>query len=479
MPEQNWSRETSRRTVLKTTAASIAGLSGVGSSLVSPGRSAEGSDPQPVTDPEPAPAPDLYIGPDLQEFNWLVLLGNERDSMADALTGYVEEATVDRGQKRAARESLKDIWADVEIKSQTKPWHVIQKQQEKRKHKRNKNRKQARKHRKHERETKRPEKEGKTTLYTLKSGRSNVKRALKDAESKVRESKGIRTTSVGEEDAAALSELSDVIGSGMIADDMMEEKKFKPMWNPDSSHYQMTRAAVKNLEYFGPQPSADQIGEWSKWPDRPSEHDEINYNLVVPDWFPIGVFPEDGAKAYAHAFNPHYSALDYITGSTVPAGEGPKFVNQYMSTAVTDESYKHLSFACHIIEDLAVPFHTGAWVRGTLASNAQSKYENAVNAYIDNEYSEELENIDDECEVPDSAIWDPDSKWVKHAKNMANNSTDYAHSFATKIAESDDDSPSELIESCGIEDETEQLIDWATKYAMGLMAEFDDQTPFN
>ncbi|CCQ32324.1 hypothetical protein HLRTI_003353 [Halorhabdus tiamatea SARL4B] len=78
--------------MLKTTAASIAGLSGV-NSLASLGRGAEGSAPQPVTDPEPAPAPDLYIGSDLKNLNWLVLLGNERDAMANALTGYVDDAS--------------------------------------------------------------------------------------------------------------------------------------------------------------------------------------------------------------------------------------------------------------------------------------------------------------------------------------------------------------------------------------------------
>jgi len=73
--------------------------------------------------------------------------------MADALTGYVDDSTVDREQKRAARESLKDIWADVEIKAQTKPWHVIEKQREKRQRKQN--RKHGRNQRKRKREKKR------------------------------------------------------------------------------------------------------------------------------------------------------------------------------------------------------------------------------------------------------------------------------------------------------------------------------------
>ena len=449
------------------------------SSLVSLGRGAEGSDPQPVTDPEPAPAPDLYIGSDLKKFNWLVLLGNKRDSMADALTGYVDDATVDREQKRAARESLKDIWAGVEVKAQTKPWHVIQKQQHKERQKRRRKRtKKAKKKRNVSRRTKRgnetrqtPEKEGKTTLYTLKSDERNVTKTLKDAESKVRESNGVRTASVTESEAASLSELSDTIGSGM-QDETEEDDGIKPQWYRYPTHNQITEAAVDNWHSFEPEPSTDQMGNWSTWPDEPTEHSEISYT-PAPDWFPLA---ESAGQAYAHAYNPDYIIERIDPTHPFPSlpGAAPHYTGKYMSTAINDESYKHLSFACHIIGDMAMPFHTGAWVRGTFIQKAHSRYEEAVNANIKEDYLDQLENIDNCHVVPDSPWWDPDDKWSKHTKNLANKSSDYADSFATKIAEAswDSDNPGELIDSCGIEDETQQLLDWATMYAMGLIREF-------
>ncbi|WP_158855399.1 hypothetical protein [Halorhabdus sp. CUG00001] len=396
--------------------------------------------------------------------------------MADALTGYVDEATVDREQKRAARESLKDIWADIEIKSQTKPWHVIQKQQEKRKRKRNKKRKQERKQRKQKREKDHgPEKEGKTTLYTLKSDKSSATQTLERVESNLQSSKGIRTASTQKSEVTALPALSEIINSGVSDSEPDSGTVIRPMWFRNPSHFQITGAAVDNWNSFQP-PSKNDLCSWSTWPDEPDQHSEIEYNLVVPDWFPIDVFPEDGAKAYAHAFNPQYDAADYISPAPIPAGDGPNYTDQYMTTAIGKASYKHLGFALHIIEDLAVPFHTGAWARGTGLSNAQSRYENAVNASIKEDYLDHLESIDNCYVVPDSAWWDPDSGFVKHAKNIANKSTDYAHSFTTKITECDEDQPQELIDACGIKEETQHLLGQATMYAMGLIREFKRET---
>lgn len=472
MAERNWSRGTSRRTVLKTTAASIAGLSGV-SSLTSLGRGAEGSDPQPVTDPEPAPAPDIYIGPDLREFNWLVLLGNERDSMADALTRYVDNASVNQKQKDAARESLKDIWSEIEIKSQTKPWHVIQKQQEKRNHERTKTGKQGQKQGKQKIEKEHgPGKKGKTTVYSLKREKSSIEQILARVESSVQNSRGVRTASKQKSEASGLPHLSNIINSGMSGGQTEDGSVIRPMWYPSPSHKKITKAAVNNWYTFDPPMSAEQIGEWSTWPDEPKSHDEITYNLVVPDWFPVDVFPDKAAEAYAHAFNPHYDAVNYVSPGPVPTGAGPDYTDRYMSTAITEQSYKHLGFALHIIEDLAVPFHTGAWGKGTLLSSAQSRYEKAVNRTIEDEYLDQLESIENCVKVPDPPLWDPDSRFVKHAKNISNRSTEYAHSFATKVTECDEDSPDKLIEACGIGDQTQQLLDWATMYAMGLIREF-------
>ena len=469
MSEQNWSRETSRRTILKTTAASIAGLSGV-SSLAPLGRGAEGSDPQPISDPEPAPAPDIYIGSDLKKFNWFVLLGNERDSMADALTGYVEEATVDREQQRAASESLNDIWSTIEVTSETKSWESIRKQREKRRRKRTDDRWQTHggdRRRKQERKNRAEhEKEGKTTLYSLESPESVVKETLKGAESKVQKSKGVRTTSVSKEDAATLSELSDVIGSGMKDDDTGEIEEVEPMWHPDSTHEKITEIAVNS----GAKPGSldnvttSDIGEWSRIPD---DEERMDYD-PAPEIFPDDIFPEEKAQAYAHAWNPDPVGLQAVTG---PVGGGPKYTQKFMKNAEDnsgEDRFKQLAFAMHIIEDLANPLHTGAWVTGTAWHRSIHRtYEKKVDSRFDELFKEDLEDIENLEVVTDP--WYVLSKYDYHARKLGSDTHPYASEVAVAVHEN-----SHPLDHVG--DKTKQCMEWAEMYAAGLAAELTGYT---
>ncbi|WP_167879987.1 hypothetical protein [Halorhabdus rudnickae] len=475
MSEQNWSREASRRTVLKTTAASIAGLSGVGSSLVSLGRGAEGSNPQPVTDPEPAPAPSIYIASDLQEFNWPILLGNERDSMADALTGYVDDATVSREQKRTARESLKDIWSEVEIKSKTKPWHVIQKQREKEGRDKPKTHdsdlRGGQGHKKRQKSQKggnaKPQirRDDKTTVYKLKGDKQKAKTVLDDAERTVRQTGNISVAT--SQDAESLASLSSVIESGATSSGENEEgsENISPQWkggdgdgNYDGHNY-LSRWAGKNMNID------DELSE------------TLSNNAPKPDdWpydFPPGTIPqkfdgtptgEDLAQSYAHAWNP-----------LTKIGHADHFLDERMNNAVdhaeeSTERYQEVGYAMHFLQDLGNPLHTNMFEEQLRNRWVHFKYERKVADYLEDGHimTRNIENIEQYNPVPDPLPWEG-SKWGEHGHQLATFSANYASDFLTIIIEHEGEDP--LANSNALVTDTQKVLEKTTKYSMGLIGE--------
>ncbi|WP_136688449.1 phospholipase C/P1 nuclease family protein [Halorhabdus amylolytica] len=392
--------------------------------------------------------------------------------MADALTGYVDDATVSREQKRTARESLKDIWAEVEIKSKTKPWHVIQKQREKERREKpnthDSDRRGGQGHKKRQKSQKggnaKPQirRDDTTTVYKLKGDKQKVRTVLEDTERTVRQTGAVSVATT--QDAESLANLSSVIESGATSSGENEEgsENISPQWkrgtkDKHEGHNYLARWAGKNMNID------DDLSD-ALFNNAPKP-DGWDYDFPkIPERFEDPPTGNDRAHSYAHAWNP-----------LTKIGHADHFLDERMNNAVdhaeeSTERYQEVGYAMHFLQDLGNPLHTNMFLEQKLNEWVHYKYERKVAEYLEDGHilTENVENLEGYNPVPDPLPWEG-SKWGEHGHQLATFSANYASDFLTIIMEHEGEDP--LANSDELVTDTQSVLEKTTTYSMGLIGE--------
>ncbi|MEF8882311.1 MAG: hypothetical protein V5A34_07310 [Halapricum sp.] len=464
-----------RRSVLKSGAV-ISAFAGVGGAA-SVGRAERGSDratPRPSKNHAAAVPPKIRIGDNLKKLDWVTLIGSERESMARALLRHIDNAEVHQQTRQRARETLKGLWADVQIQSEhTQGWEI-----------RDGNPSTPAGNKSRGRTNRsRPSFTGSvdrtTTVYTLDSDIDKITEVAKEKEQRLRqESQEVTTTA---SDFKTVPTLAKVINSGVKAETQGDD--IGTMWNMDSGHDVISYWAGHNMDIY-PElylTLEDESPNPDNWDYDFPDLSLISWNAGQIQQNMDG-FPETVTHAYAHAYNPD-----------TKMGHADHWVGDKMKDALeydpeSNDRYLQVGYAMHFLEDLGNPLHTGEFQTQATHQNIHTNYELTVSNYINKLYepnciperwwktceSTPMDHIMDS--IRDLPTFEPveepgffdGNKWENHATNLASFSSQYSADVITATME---DSEAPLQNNPWLLEDTCAVLEKTTKYAMGLIAE--------
>jgi len=473
------SEKKTRRSILKsgTVLASFAGASGVASA----GRAKRGKDratPRPSNDHGSAVPPKIIIGDELKKLDWVTLIGSERDSMAKSLLRHIDNANVHSETRRRARETLKDLWSAVQIRTEHKGPREVERDHP------GMARKMAHGYGKTEHPVFSRSADRTTEVYTLDSDPGRAQEIAKETEQQLRqESREVTATTA---DLKTVPTLAEVINSGIEA--QTQDNDVGLMWMPEQGHNAISYWAGQNMNIW-PGLSIT-LEEASPKPD--------DWNYDFPDlttvWYGAGEiqeymdgFPEEVTHAYAHTYNPD-----------IKMGHADHWVGDKMKEALEhgeqdDERYRKVGYAMHFLEDLGNPMHTGEFQTQARYQKVNTAYERAVSRHIEKYYDpscvdkqwwercsptpkdfimDSIRGLSTAKAVEDPGYFDG-NKWENHATNLAAFSSQYSADVITMTMENME---APLQNDAGLLTDTCIVLEETTKYAMGLIHEIHPQS---
>lgn len=461
-----------RRSILRSGAvlSAFAGVSGVASA----GRAKRDkgrATPRPSNDHGPAVPPKIIIGDELKKLDWVTLIGSERDPMAKSLLRHIDNADVHSETRRRARETLKDLWSGVQIRSEHRGPRELERDYP------GIAQRMAYGHGKTEHPVFARSADRTTEVYTLDSDPGRAQEIAKETEQQLRqESREVTATTA---DSKTVPTLAGVINSGVEAE--MQDDDVGLMWNPEDGHDVISYWAAQNMQL----PEGDILEEASKEPD--------DWNYDFPDlttvWYGageiqeyMGGFPEKTTHAYAHAYNPD-----------IKMGHADHWVGDKMKEALKyggwdDKRYEKVGYAMHFLEDLGNPMHTGEFQTQARHQKVHLAYENAVSGHIEKYYDpscvdkqwwehcsptpkdlimDSVRGLSTFRDVEDPGNFDG-NEWENHATNLAAISSQYSADVITATMENPE---TPLRNDAGLLTDTCIVLEETTKHAMGLLSE--------
>jgi hypothetical protein len=209
-----------------------------------------------------------------------------------------------------------------------------------------------------------------------------------------------------------------------------------------------------------------------KWVGSPS-HQRISYWAAQKESFPFpdtvgsySIIPDTWYDASPEPFHTVFHSLDHYYS---PAGIGGAPANTQSFVATAHSNYlqgsahystaaANLGYACHFIEDVGNPMHTGYETQQYSDPWIHSNYE----TYVGNRwYSSDFDFV-----VSNNNIAYYDTNWNQQTKDLAGYTNGYLDTIYTKIRNK---GPSwDLAQDTSIDAVTQNVIQKTTKYTNGL-----------
>lgn len=301
-----------RRTAVKSLAAAGLGLSFGGAGIAGASAGPETIDPDEWEPPHPN-VERMVVDDSLKSLGSIhtVLVADE-----DAVLSKLEQSSIQGRELREHREFLYALWDEYEVVT---------------------------------------EKSGNTVRYTLKD-----ERAARD-----QKGLGVDTKSFSKDQDELVWETNRAMSAALSND----SDNVDTQWNPDGAHHEpMARVALNQLDM-----DKVTIEDYADYPD--SLGCQCDYDINNPAWSvtPVESIVQDALDQLFHSWN-HFWTPDSVTFSVGAHGFNVSWELGKIGGAVNrcDEFYsdaesssgwskeKDIGNALHIVQDVAMPFHSGA-----------------------------------------------------------------------------------------------------------------------